>query len=90
MTERIIPVADLRYLHAVPHIPEQLTPATGLLSEFMGVPDTPENRKKFVATIPMGRFSTPEDIANACLYLGSDEAQFVTGVCIEVDGGRCV
>ncbi|EOA03367.1 3-ketoacyl-(acyl-carrier-protein) reductase [Herbaspirillum frisingense GSF30] len=64
--------------------------ATGLLAEFMGVPDTPENRKKFVATIPMGRFSTPEDIANACLYLGSDEAQFVTGVCIEVDGGRCV
>jgi 3-oxoacyl-[acyl-carrier protein] reductase len=64
--------------------------ATGLLSEFMGVPDTPENRKKFVATIPMGRFSTPQDIANACLYLGSDEAEFVTGVCIEVDGGRCV
>lgn len=64
--------------------------ATGLLGEFMGVPDTPENRKKFVATIPMGRFSTPQDIANACLYLGSDEAEFVTGVCIEVDGGRCV
>ncbi|WP_050466814.1 SDR family oxidoreductase [Herbaspirillum chlorophenolicum] len=64
--------------------------ATGLLSEFMGVPDTPENRKKFVATIPMGRFSTPQDIANACLYLGSDEAEFVTGVCVEVDGGRCV
>ena len=64
--------------------------ATGLLSEFMGVPDTPENRKKFIATIPMGRFSTPDDIANACLYLGSDEAEFVTGVCIEVDGGRCV
>ncbi|EJM97781.1 SDR family oxidoreductase [Herbaspirillum sp. YR522] len=64
--------------------------ATGLLAEFMGVPDTPENRQKFVATIPMGRFSTPQDIANACLYLGSDEAEFVTGVCIEVDGGRCV
>ncbi|MFL9925240.1 SDR family oxidoreductase [Herbaspirillum lusitanum] len=64
--------------------------ATGLLTEFMGVPDTPENRKKFVATIPMGRFSEAEDIANACLYLGSDEAKFVTGVCIEVDGGRCV
>ena len=53
--------------------------ATGLLTEFMGVPDTPENRARFVATIPMGRFSTPEDVANACLYLASDEARFVTG-----------
>lgn len=64
--------------------------ATGLLTEFMGVADTPENRKKFTATIPLGRFSTPEDIANACLYLGSDEASFITGACLEVDGGRCV
>jgi 3-oxoacyl-[acyl-carrier protein] reductase len=64
--------------------------ATGLLTEFMGVEDTPENRKRFLATIPMGRFSTPEDVANACLYLASDEAKFVTGVCLEVDGGRCV
>ena len=64
--------------------------ATGLLSEFMGVPDTPENRKKFTATIPLGRFSTPDDIANACLYLASDEASFITGTCLEVDGGRCV
>src|SRR5450830_1818074 len=64
--------------------------ATGLLTEFMGVPDTPENRKKFTATIPLGRFSTPDDIANACLYLGSDEASFITGTCLEVDGGRCV
>jgi len=64
--------------------------ATGLLTEFMGVPDTPENRKKFTATIPLGRFSTPDDIANACLYLGSDEASFITGACLEVDGGRCV
>ena len=64
--------------------------ATGLIAEFMGVEDTPENRKRFVATIPMGRFSTPEDVANACLYLASDEAQFITGVCLEVDGGRCV
>lgn len=64
--------------------------ATGLLTEFMGVPDTPENRKKFTATIPLGRFSTPDDIANACLYLGSDEAAFITGTCLEVDGGRCV
>ncbi len=64
--------------------------ATGLLTEFMGTEDTPENRKRFLATIPMGRFSTPEDVANACLYLASDEARFVTGVCLEVDGGRCV
>jgi len=64
--------------------------ATGLVAEFMGVPDTPENRKKFTATIPLGRFSTPQDIANACLYLASDEAEFITGVCLEVDGGRCV
>ena len=63
--------------------------ATGLLTEFMGVPDTPENRKKFTATIPLGRFSTPDDVANACLYFGSDEASFITGTCLEVDGGRC-
>ncbi|MBP0591603.1 SDR family oxidoreductase [Paraburkholderia sp. LEh10] len=63
---------------------------TGLLTEFMGVEDTPENRQKFLAGIPLGRFSTPQDIANAALYLASDEAEFVTGVCLEVDGGRCV
>lgn len=63
---------------------------TGLLEDFMGMPDTPENRKKFLATIPLGRFSRPLDVANACLYLASDEAEFVTGVCLEVDGGRCV
>ncbi|AHI77368.1 short chain dehydrogenase family protein [Burkholderia thailandensis E444] len=63
---------------------------TGLTSEFMGVPDTPENRARFVATIPLGRLSTPQDIANAALYLASDEAAFVTGICVEVDGGRCV
>lgn len=64
--------------------------ATGLVTEFMGMPDTPENRRKFLATIPLGRFSTPADVANACLYLASDEAEFITGACIEVDGGRCV
>jgi 3-oxoacyl-[acyl-carrier protein] reductase len=64
--------------------------ATGLLTEFMGQPDTPENRARFVAGIPLGRFSTPDDVANACLYLASDEAAFITGVCLEVDGGRCV
>ncbi|MCO4860544.1 SDR family oxidoreductase [Cupriavidus sp. WGlv3] len=64
--------------------------ATALLEEFMGMPDTPENRARFLATIPMGRMSTPQDVANACLYLASDEAAFITGTCIEVDGGRCV
>jgi len=63
---------------------------TGLLEMFMGVPDTPENRKKFVASIPMGRMSRPLDIANAAVFLASDEAAFVTGACLEVDGGRCV
>jgi len=62
---------------------------TPLLAEFMGS-DTPEIRAKFVSTIPLGRFSQPVDIANACLYLASDEAEFITGACIEVDGGRCV
>ncbi|MCZ8186400.1 MAG: glucose 1-dehydrogenase [Beijerinckiaceae bacterium] len=64
--------------------------ATGLLEQFMGMPDTPENRAKFLATIPLGRFSTPDDIANACLYLASDEASLVTGVVLEVDGGRTI
>ncbi len=64
--------------------------ATGLLGQFMGVPDTPENRAKFIATIPLGRLSEPVDIANACLYLASDEAKFVTGVVLEVDGGRTI
>lgn len=63
---------------------------TGLLETFMGVPDTPQNRAKFIATIPLGRLSRPIDIANACLYLASDEAEFVTGVVLEVDGGRDV
>jgi 3-oxoacyl-[acyl-carrier protein] reductase len=64
--------------------------ATALLESFMGLPDTPENRAKFVATIPLGRMSEPQDIANACLYLASDEAEFITGTVFEVDGGRTV
>jgi 3-oxoacyl-[acyl-carrier protein] reductase len=64
--------------------------ATGLLEAFMGMPDTPENRAKFLATIPLGRLSKAEDIASACLYLASDEANFITGVVLEVDGGRTV
>ena len=63
---------------------------TGLLETFMGMPDTPDNRKKFLAGIPMGRFSKPLDVANAALFLASDEAEFITGTCLEVDGGRCV
>lgn len=64
--------------------------ATGLLEQFMGMPDTPENREKFISTIPLGRLSEARDIANATLYLSSDEADFVTGVVLEVDGGRTV
>ena len=64
--------------------------ATALLGQFMGVPDTPENRARFISTIPLGRMSTPQDIANACLYLASDEAEFITGVVLEVDGGRTI
>ncbi|MEL6234521.1 MAG: SDR family oxidoreductase [Pseudomonadota bacterium] len=63
---------------------------TALLETFMGVPDTPENRARFLATIPVGRLSTPRDMANAALYLASDEADFITGVILEVDGGRTV
>lgn len=63
---------------------------TGLLEAFMGVADTPENRARFLATIPMGRLSRPEDIAHAALYLASPEAAFLTGVLLPVDGGRTV
>ncbi|WP_018700200.1 SDR family oxidoreductase [Amorphus coralli] len=62
---------------------------TPLLATFMGE-DTPEMRAKFRASIPIGRLSTPRDIANAALYLASDDAAFITGVAMEVDGGRCI
>jgi len=62
---------------------------TPLLASFMGE-DTPERRAAFLSTIPLGRFSTPEDMANAATYLCSDEAGMITGVCMEVDGGRCI
>lgn len=62
---------------------------TALLAQFMGE-DTPERRAQFIATVPLGRLSRPLDIANAALYLASDEAEFITGACLEVDGGRCV
>ena len=63
---------------------------TGLLEKFMGVPDTPENRAKFIATIPLGRMSRPSDVAAAALFLASDAAGFITGVEFPVDGGRTV
>lgn len=62
---------------------------TGMLAQFMGE-DTPEKRAMFRASIPLGRLSTPLDIANAALWLASDEAEFITGVALEVDGGRCI
>ena len=64
--------------------------ATGLLKDFLPGDDTPETRAKFVATIPLGRMSTPRDVAAACLYLASEDAEFLTGICLEVDGGRCI
>ena len=64
--------------------------ATGLLESFMGMPDTPENRARFISGIPLGRLSEAPDIANAALYLASEEAAFVTGVVLEVDGGRTI
>lgn len=63
---------------------------TALLESFMGTEDTPENRAAFLAGIPLGRMSRPEDIAKAAVFLCSDEAEFITGVCMEVDGGRCI
>lgn len=62
---------------------------TGMLALFMGE-DTPEMREKFVSTIPLGRLSLPRDIADAALWLASGEAAFVTGVALEIDGGRCI
>ena len=64
--------------------------ATGMLESFMGMPDTPENRKKFTGTIPLGRLAEPKDIARAAVYLGSDDADFITGVEFPVDGGRTI
>ncbi len=65
-------------------------PDTGLSAEFAGGPISDAVRAKFLATIPLGRFSTALDVAHAALYLASDEAAFISGVCIEVDGARCV
>ena len=65
-------------------------PDTGLSAEFAGGPLDEERKAKFRASIPLGRFSTALDVANTALYLASDEADFISGVCIEVDGARCV
>ena len=65
-------------------------PDTGLSAEFAGGPVDDARRAKFMASIPLGRFSTALDVANAALYLASDEGSFISGVCIEVDGARCV
>jgi 3-oxoacyl-[acyl-carrier protein] reductase len=66
------------------------SPETALSADFAGGAVTDEAKARFLATIPLGRFSTPLDVANACLYLASDEAAFISGVCIEVDGARSV
>jgi 3-oxoacyl-[acyl-carrier protein] reductase len=63
---------------------------TGMIEQFMGMPDTPENRAKFTAGIPLGRFSKPSDIANAALFFADPASAFITGTAIEVDGGRCI
>jgi 3-oxoacyl-[acyl-carrier protein] reductase len=62
---------------------------TAMLADFMGQ-DTPEMRAKFISTIPLGRLSLPADVATAAVFFASDEAAFITGACLEVDGGRCV
>ena len=63
---------------------------SALLESFMGVPDTPENRKKFIATIPLGRLARPSDIAAVAVFLASDAAEFISGVEFPVDGARTV
>jgi 3-oxoacyl-[acyl-carrier protein] reductase len=62
---------------------------TAMLADFMGE-DTPQKRAQFIATIPLGRFSQPSDVATAAVFFASDEAAFITGACLEVDGGRCI
>jgi 3-oxoacyl-[acyl-carrier protein] reductase len=66
------------------------SPDTALSADFAGGTLTPESKARFLASIPLGRFSTPDDVANASLYLASDDASMVSGVCLEVDGARCV
>jgi 3-oxoacyl-[acyl-carrier protein] reductase len=63
---------------------------TGLIEQFLGTADTPEARARVIAGIPLGRMSTPDDVAEATLYLASDAARFITGVELPVDGGRTI
>jgi 3-oxoacyl-[acyl-carrier protein] reductase len=63
---------------------------TGLFEDFMGLPDTPTNRAKFLGTIPLGRFAQASDVAAACVFLASDAAEFFTGLEMPVDGGRTI
>ena len=63
---------------------------TPLLTTFMGAPDTPENRARFLASIPLGRLCRPADVANAAVFFADPASEFVTGTCLEVDGGRCI
>ena len=63
---------------------------TPLLTTFMGGADTPENRAKFTASIPLGRLGRSTDVANAAVFFADPASEFVTGVCMEVDGGRCI
>jgi NAD(P)-dependent dehydrogenase (short-subunit alcohol dehydrogenase family) len=67
-----------------------LVTGTGLFSAFTGVEDTPENRQKFISNVPMGRIGEVDDVAGACVFMASSEAKFITGVNLEVDGGRCI
>ncbi len=62
---------------------------TAMLADFMGE-DTPQKRAQFVASIPLGRLSQPSDVATAAVFFASTEAAFITGACLEVDGGRCI
>jgi 3-oxoacyl-[acyl-carrier protein] reductase len=62
---------------------------TAMLADFMGE-DTPQKRAQFIATIPLGRLSQPSDVATVAVFFASDEAAFITGTCMEVDGGRCI
>jgi 3-oxoacyl-[acyl-carrier protein] reductase len=66
------------------------SPDTALSAQFAGGALTAESKQRFLSSIPLGRFSTPLDVANAALFLASDEASMVSGVCLEVDGARCV
>ncbi|KAF2127302.1 3-ketoacyl-reductase-like protein [Dothidotthia symphoricarpi CBS 119687] len=67
-----------------------LVTATGLFSAFTGMEDSPENRAKFTSNVPLGRIGEVEDVAGVCVFLASEEARFITGVNLEVDGGRCI